>query len=57
MCAADMLLSPQNEEGMPFPLLKLCDFGYSKADFSSAAKSQVIHAMPTQPDSLSQQHQ
>jgi serine/threonine-protein kinase SRK2 len=31
----------QNEEGLPHPLLKICDFGYSKADFRSAAKSQV----------------
>ncbi|KAL6758372.1 kinase-like domain-containing protein [Haematococcus lacustris] len=31
----------QNEEGLPYPLLKICDFGYSKADFRSAAKSQV----------------
>jgi serine/threonine-protein kinase SRK2 len=31
----------QNEEGLPHPLLKMCDFGYSKADFRSAAKSQV----------------
>jgi serine/threonine-protein kinase SRK2 len=30
-----------NEEGLPHPLLKLCDFGYSKADFRSAAKTQV----------------
>ncbi len=29
------------EEGLPHPLLKMCDFGYSKADFRSAAKSQV----------------
>ncbi|GFH16690.1 protein kinase domain-containing protein [Haematococcus lacustris] len=31
----------QNEEGLPYPLLKICDFGYSKADFRSAAKSQA----------------
>jgi serine/threonine protein kinase len=31
----------QNEDGLPHPLLKICDFGYSKADFRSAAKSQV----------------
>lgn len=35
----------QNEEGLPHPLLKMCDFGYSKADFRSAAKSQVGLAM------------
>lgn len=29
------------EEGLPHPLVKMCDFGYSKADFRSAAKSQV----------------
>ncbi|GIL83946.1 hypothetical protein Vretimale_10959 [Volvox reticuliferus] len=29
------------EDGLPHPLLKMCDFGYSKADFRSAAKSQV----------------
>lgn len=27
--------------GLPLPLLKICDFGYSKADFKSAAKSKV----------------
>ncbi len=26
---------------LPLPLLKICDFGYSKADFKSAAKSKV----------------
>lgn len=31
-----------NEQGLPHPLLKLCDFGYSKADFRSAAKTQVF---------------
>ncbi|KAG1657779.1 hypothetical protein FOA52_012856 [Chlamydomonas sp. UWO 241] len=30
-----------DEEGLPHPLLKLCDFGYSKADFRSAAKTHV----------------
>ncbi len=35
----------QNEEGLPHPLLKMCDFGYSKADFRSAAKSQVRQAL------------
>jgi serine/threonine-protein kinase SRK2 len=28
-------------KGLPLPLLKICDFGYSKADFKSAAKSKV----------------
>lgn len=27
--------------GLPLPLLKICDFGYSKADFMSAPKSRV----------------
>lgn len=31
----------QNVEGLPLPLLKLCDFGYSKSDHKSAAKSKV----------------
>lgn len=31
----------QNVEGLPLPLLKICDFGYSKADCRSAAKSKV----------------
>ena len=26
---------------LPLPLLKICDFGYSKADYKSAAKSKV----------------
>jgi serine/threonine protein kinase len=30
-----------HEPGVPWPLLKICDFGYSKADYSGAAKSQV----------------
>jgi serine/threonine-protein kinase SRK2 len=29
-------------KGLPLPLLKICDFGYSKADFKSAAKSKVL---------------
>jgi serine/threonine-protein kinase SRK2 len=29
---------------LPLPLLKICDFGYSKADFKSAAKSKVSRA-------------
>jgi len=29
------------EEGLPHPLLKMCDFGYSKNDVRSAATSQV----------------
>lgn len=35
------LLGPQVVKGLPLPLLKICDFGYSKADFKSAAKSKV----------------
>lgn len=40
--------------GLPLPLLKICDFGYSKADFKSAAKSKVgmaegCAAMPSSP--------
>lgn len=31
----------QKVNGLPLPLLKICDFGYSKADFRSAAKSKV----------------
>lgn len=31
----------QKVNGLPLPLLKICDFGYSKADFKSAAKSKV----------------
>lgn len=27
--------------GLPLPLLKICDFGYSKAHFMSAPKSKV----------------
>jgi serine/threonine-protein kinase SRK2 len=28
-------------QGLPLPLLKICDFGYSKAHFMSAPKSKV----------------
>ena len=28
-------------KGLPLPLLKICDFGYSKADSMSVAKSKV----------------
>ena len=31
----------QNIPGLPLPLLKVCDFGYSKAQFMSAPKSKV----------------
>lgn len=31
----------QENNGLPLPLVKICDFGYSKADFKSAAKSKV----------------
>ena len=31
----------QGVKGLPLPLVKICDFGYSKADFKSAAKSRV----------------
>jgi serine/threonine-protein kinase SRK2 len=31
----------QSVPGLPLPLLKICDFGYSKADFMSAPKSRV----------------
>ncbi|KXZ46593.1 hypothetical protein GPECTOR_42g804 [Gonium pectorale] len=31
----------QKVDGLPLPLLKICDFGYSKADVRSAAKSKV----------------
>lgn len=31
----------QNVRDLPLPLLKICDFGYSKAEFKSAAKSKV----------------
>jgi serine/threonine protein kinase len=51
-CASPPLASPalacpqentllQKVNGLPLPLLKICDFGYSKADFKSAAKSKV----------------
>jgi serine/threonine-protein kinase SRK2 len=33
-------------KGLPLPLLKICDFGYSKADFKSAAKSKVCDEEP-----------
>lgn len=31
----------QMVQGLPLPLLKICDFGYSKAHFMSAPKSKV----------------
>jgi hypothetical protein len=31
-------------QGLPLPLLKICDFGYSKAHFMSAPKSKVCGA-------------
>lgn len=31
--------------GLPLPLVKICDFGYSKADAQSVAKSKVWKAM------------
>lgn len=31
----------QNVRNLPLPLLKICDFGYSKAEFKSAPKSKV----------------
>lgn len=31
----------QKVNGLPLPLLKICDFGYSKADHRSAARSKV----------------
>jgi serine/threonine-protein kinase SRK2 len=34
-------------QGLPLPLLKICDFGYSKAHFMSAPKSKV-RAAPVQ---------
>lgn len=43
---AFMLLSLavlQMVQGLPLPLLKICDFGYSKAHFMSAPKSKVGH--------------
>jgi serine/threonine protein kinase len=33
----------QMVQGLPLPLLKICDFGYSKAHFMSAPKSKVKH--------------
>lgn len=39
----------QMVQGLPLPLLKICDFGYSKAHFMSAPKSKVgINAMQEQ---------
>lgn len=44
----------QKVNGLPLPLLKICDFGYSKADFRSAAKSKVcLHACHEPPDQIS----
>ena len=37
--------SCQVVDKLPLPLVKICDFGYSKADFKSAAKSQVRSAL------------
>lgn len=34
-------LSLPRPQGLPLPLLKICDFGYSKAHFMSAPKSKV----------------
>ena len=31
--------------GLPLPLVKICDFGYSKADSMSVAKSKVGHML------------
>lgn len=41
----------QKVDGLPLPLLKICDFGYSKADMRSAAKSKVrdVESYHTQP--------
>lgn len=36
-----LVLSAQMVQGLPLPLLKICDFGYSKAHFMSAPKSKV----------------
>lgn len=36
-----LLLAVQMVQGLPLPLLKICDFGYSKAHFMSAPKSKV----------------
>ena len=33
----------QAVNGLPLPLVKICDFGYSKADSMSVAKSKVGH--------------
>jgi serine/threonine protein kinase len=35
----------QMVQGLPLPLLKICDFGYSKAHFMSAPKSKVSAAL------------
>jgi hypothetical protein len=36
-----LLCHLQMVQGLPLPLLKICDFGYSKAHFMSAPKSKV----------------
>jgi hypothetical protein len=36
-----LLCCVQMVQGLPLPLLKICDFGYSKAHFMSAPKSKV----------------
>jgi hypothetical protein len=33
--------APQDVPRLPLPLVKICDFGYSKAENKSAAKSKV----------------
>jgi len=38
VCAAVLL---QMVQGLPLPLLKICDFGYSKHDNRSVARSKV----------------
>ena len=35
----------QAVNGLPLPLVKICDFGYSKADSMSVAKSKVGHVL------------
>jgi serine/threonine-protein kinase SRK2 len=41
MLIASCWLIVQMVQGLPLPLLKICDFGYSKAHFMSAPKSKV----------------
>ena len=36
-----MLVLPQMAPGLPRPLVKICDFGYSKHDNRSVARSKV----------------